>query len=102
MRTLPALSVAVAIMAACQPAPTVLPYPDMVEPGRYRVSGVLTEEGVTCPALRDFDGRLFTLTGQLPSGFAPGDTVTVDGRLPEASTCMQGTTIDVRRMVRRQ
>ncbi len=62
--------------------------------------GQLTDEGVECPALRGDDGVLYTLTGSLAE-FKAGDDVVVEGTLPEASICMQGTTIQVVRIEER-
>jgi hypothetical protein len=64
------------------------------------VIGVLTDEGVECPALRADGGRLYTLTGDL-QGFRPGNRVRVVGTLAEVSFCMQGTTLAVQRIERR-
>ncbi len=58
------------------------------------VEGLLTDEGVTCPALRGDDGELYTLAGDI-GDLQPGQRVRVSGQLPEASICMQGTTIEV-------
>lgn len=56
--------------------------------------GTLTDEGVECPAMRDPAGALYTLaTTDLEWG--PGTQVMVRGTIAGASTCMQGTTIDV-------
>jgi hypothetical protein len=63
--------------------------------GEVRVTGLLTDEGVECPALRGDDGRLYTLAGDT-GGFKPGDRVIVVGTVAEMSMCMQGTTIGVR------
>ena len=38
------------------------------------IEGVLTNEGLECPALHANDGRLYTLTGNL-NGFKPHDRV---------------------------
>lgn len=62
--------------------------------GRVQVTGVLTREGVECPALRDDDGELYTLAGDL-GDFGPGDRVHVHGTVAEVSICQQGTTIRV-------
>lgn len=62
---------------------------------RLTVTGTLTSEGVSCPALRGDDGRLYTLTGDL-DGYRRGDRVQVRGVRAEASICQQGTTIEVR------
>ena len=59
-----------------------------------RVTGIITNEGVECTALRSDDGRLYTLAGRFR--LKPGTRVRVIGRLAEASFCMQGTTINPR------
>ena len=58
------------------------------------VTGIITREGVECPALRSDTGELYTLAGDT-GRFRPGDRVTVRGRGAETSFCMQGTTIAV-------
>jgi hypothetical protein len=63
-----------------------------------QISGVITDEGVECTALRGADGRLYTLASN-SGGFQPGDRVRVIGRVAQASFCMQGTTIEVRRII---
>lgn len=62
----------------------------------FKVTGVLTDEGVECPALRGDDGQLYTLTPRDLQGFEVGDRVTVKGKAAERSFCNQGTTIEVR------
>ncbi len=59
------------------------------------VTGLLTDEGVECPALRGEDGVLYTLV-EKPDPYKPGDRVTVTGVPVEVSTCMQGTTLQVK------
>lgn len=59
------------------------------------ISGRLTSEGLTCQAMRDGSGRLYTLTGDL-KWFHDGDFVRITGRVAQASICRQGTTIEVR------
>lgn len=61
------------------------------------VTGVVTGEGVECPSIRGQDGQLYTLVGNLDD-LQPGDRVQVQGQRAEASFCMQGTTLEVRRM----
>lgn len=56
------------------------------------IEGVLTDEGVTCPALRGDDGELYTLAGDIGE-MQPGQRVRVTGEVAEVSMCMQGTTI---------
>lgn len=84
-------------VGACAHAPPQAPgTPD--DP-HIQVTGVLTEEGVECPALRDRDGELYTLAGDT-GRFRPGDPVTVRGTRAEASICQQGTTINVQSIER--
>lgn len=64
---------------------------------RLTVTGTLTGEGVSCPALRGDDGRLYTLAGDL-DGYRRGDRVEVRGVRAQASICQQGTTIEVTRI----
>jgi hypothetical protein len=58
------------------------------------IEGVLTDEGVTCPAMRGDDGELYTLAGDI-GDLQPGQRVRVTGEVAEMSMCMQGTTIRV-------
>lgn len=62
--------------------------------GGMQVTGVITREGVECPALRGSDGRLYTLAGDT-GDYGPGDVVRVRGTQPDVSICQQGTTIRV-------
>jgi LysM repeat protein len=63
--------------------------------GQSAVSGVLTNEGVACPALRDDAGRLYTLLGDL-QGFVDGDRVLVSGSSAvDRRICGQSETIQV-------
>ncbi|WP_209425043.1 LysM peptidoglycan-binding domain-containing protein [Pararhodobacter sp. SW119] len=66
-------------------------------PASFEITGTLTWEGATCPAMRGDDGRLYTLAGDIED-FEPGDRVQVQGRRAEMSICMQGTTIEIRRI----
>jgi LysM repeat protein len=65
---------------------------------RVLVEGIMTDEGVTCPALRDDEGRLFTLAGV--DSFQEGVRYRITGRPAEVSICMQGTTLEVEVMER--
>lgn len=62
--------------------------------GGVRVTGVLTDEGVECQALRAASGTLYTLAGDT-GAFRVGDRVEVRGAIAEISYCQQGTTINV-------
>jgi Protein of unknown function (DUF5818) len=63
-----------------------------------RVTGVLTDEGVECPALRGDDGQIYTLTPRDLQGFQVGDRVAVVGKVAEISFCQQGTTLEVQKI----
>jgi len=62
------------------------------------VSGVITDQGVECPALRGDDGTLYTLTGNRVDSLRPGQQVTVAGSVAEISFCQQGITLAVDRL----
>lgn len=62
------------------------------------IFGQLTREGVECQALRSDQGELFTLVGDL-RGFSAGQRVRVTGQRMEVSTCQQGTTVRVSKIV---
>ena len=64
------------------------------DPTRPPIEGVLTAEGIECPAMRADDGTLFTLTGDL-RGFGPRDRVCVVPEVVDMTYCLQGTTIHV-------
>jgi hypothetical protein len=85
------LRVAVAAALLASPVPG---FADEHEPmsDPVTIEGVLTEEGVTCPALRGDDGELYTLAGDIGE-LQPGQRVRVTGEVAEVSMCMQGTTI---------
>lgn len=62
--------------------------------GILQRTGEITDEGVECLAMRDTDGFLYTLIGAT-DGLEAGAPVVLQGRFVEASTCNQGTTIEV-------
>jgi LysM repeat protein len=78
-------------------APPAQPLPPRPPAESIALAGIISDEGVTCPAMRGRDGRLYTLVGDV-GGVRPGDRVRVEGRIAAASICMQGTTIDVHRL----
>jgi len=66
--------------------------------GILQRTGEITAEGVECLAMRDTDGFLYTLVGNT-DGLAAGQPVTLQARYVETSICMQGTTLDVVRVL---
>lgn len=63
--------------------------------GKSAISGVLTNEGKNCPALRDDAGKLYTLLGDL-DGFDDGDRVLISGTAAvDDRICDQSETIQV-------
>lgn len=82
-----AAAIFIAVAAASASADSHEPMSDPVT-----IEGVLTDEGVTCPALRGDDGELYTLAGDI-GDLQPGQRVRVTGEVAEMSMCMQGTTI---------
>lgn len=61
--------------------------------GAMTVTGVITDEGVECLAMRGDDGKLYTL-GRPQEKFSPGTRVRVTGTVAEMSFCMQGVTLN--------
>jgi len=82
---------AVIVCAGCTEAGPIPPN------GILQINGVLTGEGVECPALRGDDGQLYTLAGDL-AGASLGDQVCVDGQLVEISICQQGITLEIKQI----
>ncbi|MDA0327956.1 MAG: hypothetical protein O2958_02925 [Gemmatimonadetes bacterium] len=66
--------------------------------GFLRRTGRITDEGVECLAMRDTDEYLYTLIGAT-DGLAAGEPVVIEGEYVETSTCMQGTTLRVTRVL---
>lgn len=63
--------------------------------GPSAISGVLTNEGRSCPSLRDDAGNLFTLLGDL-RGFSDGDRVLIRGSAAaDDRICNQAKTIQI-------
>jgi hypothetical protein len=71
--------------------------------GILQRTGELTDEGVECPAMRDTDDFLYTLIGDVGDidarGLGAGDPIVVEARYVETSICMQGTTLEVVRIL---
>ena len=81
--------------AAVDPPPAVSE--DATAPpaaGEMTITGVVTNEGVECPAVRGDDGQIYTIAGGDRSNLRPGTRVRVTGTRAQMSFCMQGTTID--------
>jgi len=66
--------------------------------GILQRTGRVTDEGVECLAFRDDDGYLYTLIGDT-EGLEPGEPAVIQARYVEASTCQQGTTLEVTRIL---
>jgi hypothetical protein len=64
--------------------------------GTLTVKGVLTDEGVECPAMRDESGHLYTLSGSL-GGFRQGDRVCVKGSAPTSRSASRASRSTSRR-----
>ena len=62
--------------------------------GEISITGVVTSEGVECPAVRGDDDQIYTIAGGDRSTLRPGTRVRVTGTRAQMSFCMQGTTID--------
>lgn len=79
-------------------APTGLSDPFHVtnDDGLIYREGEITDEGEGCVAMRDKDGYLYTLIGDL-GGAEPGDAIAVEGTFSVESDCAQGETIRVTR-----
>jgi len=89
LRVAAGLAVAVAVAGAtCEDEPGEQP----PSSGVVTIRGRLTSEGVTCPAMRDEHGTLYTLSGSIHD-FRAGSRVCVRGTVAEQSVCQQGTTI---------
>ena len=65
----------------------------MPQPASVTITGVVTAEGVECPAVRGEDGKLYTITGSGRETLRPGMRVRISGTVAEVSTCMQGITV---------
>jgi hypothetical protein len=66
--------------------------------GLLRRTGTITDEADGCPTLRDQDGYLYALGGDL-GDFGPGDQVTIDGTYAPTGSCLDESTIGVTRIV---
>jgi len=64
--------------------------------GRIHREGAITDEGDGCLAMRDLDGQLFTLIGDVTE-WKVGDRVVVEGMILESSECVQQPTIRITR-----
>jgi hypothetical protein len=86
---------ALGVMAATAVAADDVQIGDLpADPTRPPIEGVLTDEGVECPAMRTADGTLYTLTGDL-RGFKPNDRVCLVTEPIDMTYCLQGTTLHV-------
>ena len=65
------------------------------EEGVFRVEGEISDEGLTCPTLRNDDGRLYTLGGNT-EGLTAGSRVVLRATLSDEPLCDEGVAIEVR------
>jgi hypothetical protein len=86
-------AVLVAALLQCTSATVPKKEEAVAEPGVVTITGLVTNEGVECPAVRGDDGKLYTITGPARDKVRPGMRVRISGNVAEISTCMQGTTI---------
>lgn len=83
---------------APEPAPEPAPVPseDMV-----RVEGVL-EEGRVCARIRDDDGDVFAIVGEISNAFAPGDRVVLMGLAISEHECAHSPALELKILYRAQ
>ena len=91
----------VALNSAFMPIGTSDPFHVTDANGMIRRTGRVTDEGGPCLTLRAQDNLLYSLTGELGT-LRPGDDVVVDGTYAGASSCREGSTIGVTRVVERE
>ena len=78
------------------------PSPESDEPtSGVRVEGTLTTAGVECPVMRGDDGKVYSLAGSI-GDLQAGDEIWVEGEIAQMSICMQGTTINVKKIGRKE
>jgi hypothetical protein len=86
------IAIVVASGCAVQPQGEQAPVSD--SDGVLTITGVVTAEGVECPAVRGDDGTLYTLAGGDRQKLREGVRVRITGSVAQMSFCMQGTTIN--------
>lgn len=83
--------------ALAPPRPLDRPVPDTGEAEGSvpsRITGLVTDEGQSCPTLRGPDGTLYALVGEVPS-LSPGTLVTVETVGVDTEACTAGRTVAV-------
>src|SRR6478672_2626121 len=73
---------------------TADPVAKKTESAAMTITGIVTTEGVECPAVRGDDKKLYTIVGKGREKLKPGVRVKITGAVAEMSTCMQGITIE--------
>jgi LysM repeat protein len=76
------------------PSHTERPRPGGTNLPTRTLSGTLTDEGITCQAMRGDDGRLYTLIGPIGE-WRDGDRIRLVANAVDRSLCQQGTTLQV-------
>lgn len=73
------------------------PFHVINDEGMIRRTGTITDEADGCATLRDQDGYLYALSGDL-GGASVGDEVVIDGTYTPSGPCLEGSTIGVVRV----
>ena len=80
---------------APEPEPEAPIAPDATEGAVPRsITGMLTDEGQTCPTLRGPDGTLYALVGEVPN-VAAGTMVTIEAVAVDSERCSAGRAVAV-------
>ena len=87
----------VAFNAIFSPIGLSEPFHVVNDEGLIRRTGTLTDESPSCMTLRDQDGYLYALTGDL-AGHRVGEDVVIDGTYSPSGDCMDANTIGVVRV----
>ncbi|HEX7707903.1 MAG TPA: DUF5818 domain-containing protein [Thermoanaerobaculia bacterium] len=85
---------AVVVVSGCAVQPQSEQAPVSESPGVFTITGVVTAEGVECPAVRGDNGTLYTIAGGDRQKLREGVRVRITGTAAQISFCMQGTTIN--------
>ena len=85
----------VAFNAVFSPIGLSEPFHVVNENGHVRRTGTVTDELGECVSLRDEDGYLYALTGDITGALSNGDGIVVEGVYSPSSPCHDGSTIAI-------